>query len=118
MLIIRTEQREAFESVARERYIREMMDHLRDVFPGEPVVEDDETLRSFIELKIEQAASLNITGEKETAMFIDLELDMETSEDYSESRDWIRETLEDQELDQSVKLNLIYVRLRSEAGSS
>ena len=112
MLIVRKEQIEAFESATRERFVREMVEHVRGVFPEEASGMDDGELGEAVERGIDKAAAYDITGEREVAMFIDLEIGMNTGDEYSHLRDWIQETLVNEGLDQSAKMDLIYARLQ------
>ena len=113
MLTIRKEQMDALSSVMRERYVAKTVLHLRKLFPEETKKMPDTELRPLIEEGLNRARGYQVTSGREVTLFIDLMVGIGKNFETQPANAWIKGFLEDPELDQSEKMNLICKRLQA-----
>jgi hypothetical protein len=111
MLIIRREQLAVFRARDHQRFIEDTLQSLPEVFPGDPRVQDEHTMRELIEDGIARAARHGLTATREVSLYVfllhEFGPDFETR---GETR-WMGAILRSTDKRPSEKLDLIYTRL-------
>lgn len=113
MLTIRAEQMDALNAVMLERFTEKMMEHLLDVFPDETAAMSEEELRKFVDSGTTTASGYKITAEREVALFLDLILGLGHEFEKQPDNEWMLSILENEEVGQREKMDLIYLRLQN-----
>ena len=117
MLTIRKEQMEVLGEEMREDYFRTTMQNLAELFPDDPSVKDEAAMRDLIAFGIERAADYGLTRTREVSLFIFLIQDLGRDFEKQPEHGWIDELLQDPELEEQEKMDLIYARLELAAGA-
>ncbi|MBI5384817.1 MAG: hypothetical protein HZA90_09040 [Verrucomicrobia bacterium] len=118
MLTIRKEQMAVLSAYSREGFILKTLQKLPKVFPEDPKAKEEAAMRPIIEAGIARAAAYGIGRERETSLFIFLVKDLGPDFEKHPSRRWMLGLLQDPEMDEQEKMNLIYKRLEIAAGPS
>lgn len=116
MLTIRKEQMEVLGQEMREDYIRATLRNLVELFPDVPAVRDEALMRDLIEFGIARAEEYGITRSREVSLFIFLVQDLGRDFEKRPENVWIDELLQDPDLEEPEKMDLIYARLELAAG--
>jgi len=116
MLQIRKEQIAAFEKVMRQKFEDRTVAHIAEEFPEEyQLMLDkdggDAKVRALVWEGVERAAGYGITSEEPTTLYIDLMMGIAPDFDVQADMDWAREVLEDPDLPEDAKMDLIYSEL-------
>ena len=122
-MIIRQEQMEALRAYMRQSFEDRTVKHIAEVFPGEfrDLLDpggSDRPVRELIGNGIEKASKYDIKAERNVTLFIDLMVGI--SPDFDDRRDmpWASGFLEDRDIPEDSKMNLIYQRLQAEGRST
>ena len=118
MLTIRKEQWAVLSACARESFIQKTLLKLPKVFPDDPNAKDEAAMRPLIEAGAIRASAYGIGRERETTLFIFLWKDLGPDFEKQPGRQWMLGILQDKEMDEQEKMNLIYKRLEIAAGKS
>jgi hypothetical protein len=111
MLIIRSEQMDSLNAHMRERFIKETVAFVRDIFPEQTDQMQTGEMRRFVQEGIEKAARYNILSERDVTLFIALMMGLGVEFDSQEENSRIHGILSSPELDQQEKINLVYALL-------
>ena len=116
MLQIRKEQIAAFEKVMRQKFEDRTVAHIAEEFPEEHQLMldkdgGDAKVRALVWEGVERAAGYGITSEEPTTLYIDLMMGIAPDFDVQADMDWAREVLEDPDLPEDAKMDLIYSEL-------
>ncbi len=119
MLIIRREQMEVLGAYMRQSFEDRMVRHLAQSFPVQfkklvPSPGGEEGVRALIRRGIENAASYDITSERDVGRFIEVMVAVHPQFDALKELDWARQILGENSLMSRAKMDLIYQRLRDE----
>ena len=111
MLTIRKEQMGVLGEEMREEYFRTTMQNLAELFPDDPSVKDEAAMRDLIAFGIERASDYGVTRSREVSLFIFLIQDLGRDFEKQPEHAWIDELLQDPDLEEQEKMDLIYARL-------
>jgi hypothetical protein len=88
MLIIRKEQMDAFASTREEKFIDEMVNHVREYFPNHFRVITELQIRRFIRFAIEKARKLGFESERNVCMYLNCMLILGSNFDCDPQYPW------------------------------
>ncbi len=96
MLRMRREQMEVLAQVPQREYLKQMVEHAKQFFPGECKKIGAQNLEKFIQDGIAKANSYGIEGRSDMAQFLDLKFAFGAQ--FDQSCVWAREILENPSL--------------------
>jgi hypothetical protein len=105
MLVIRKEQREAFDRAQRRSFEDRMVAHLRKYFPEETEMMRESQLRHRIRQEIETAARYDIVDERDVAVYISVMFALMPDPSRDPEPSWVKEVLNDPDLIVSEKID-------------
>jgi len=111
---IRSEQLGALSQAASESFESRMAAHLRKYFPADCAQMGDEGLHDTIRQGIGRAADHGISTEYDVARFIDLMFILCRDFDTNPNTPWAADTLADEALGPSEKMDRLYARTQRE----
>jgi len=89
--------------------------HLRELLPEQTTRRSEEELLRLVDRGVDRAAEHGIDQQQQVALYVGLLLLLGEDELYSEETlAWIPATLDDADLPQEVRLEMIYQRLQEE----
>ena len=116
MLQMRKEQMAAFEKVMRQKFEDRTVAHIAKDFPEEHQLMldkdgGDAEVRALVWRGVERAERYGVTSEEPATLYIDLMVGIAPDFDEHADMDWAREVLEDPDLPEGDKMDLIYSEL-------
>ena len=100
-----------------EVYIKKTVRDLAELFPDDPAVKNEASMRTLIEYGIAMAESYEIRARRDVSLLIFLVHDMGQGFEKLPANQWIETLLLDKELDGQEKMDIIYRRLEVAAGT-
>ena len=102
-------------AVMRERFFDKTVAHLQEVFPEQTKNREAADLRALAEDGMKRAAAYRLTGEREVTLFIDLLMGLGPDFDSRPAYVRLRCILEDKDLAQGDKMDIVYKKLERSA---
>ncbi len=96
MLIIRQNQKNAFEAAARNDFVERMLVHLNKFFPKHYEALGEDNCRELVDHGIENAATYDIVNERDVCKYIDLMVSFGVEFDKNPELPWAGEILTDE----------------------
>jgi hypothetical protein len=116
MLTIRKEQMAVLSAYMRETYFQQTLLKLARLFPDDPRLRDETTMRALVETGIQRAASYGIVQQRAVTLFIFLQHEFGPNFEKQPDKRWMERILTNKDYDGEEKLDVIYKRLDLAAG--
>ena len=97
----------AFSAQQRERFVREMMVYLKEVYPDETKKLGDAKLRELVETGIDKSKGYNIVLERDVARYIEFMIAIAPNFDDSKETPWAKPILSERRSTAPSKLDRI-----------
>jgi len=118
MLVIRSEQMQAFSEQMLKRFEDRMAGYLAERFPDACAAKDEPAVRESIQKGIERSRSYGVTTEYDIARYIELMYLFSEDFDTSIKTPWARPILENPDLGSYVKMNELWERAAQDTHAS